>query len=181
MALQGTFILNGAPYSTLYFPGLGSFTAFSGIDNYRNKVNSTHIAGSGPLPVGKYWIVDREQGGIWSRIVTAAKDDYNRIVNGPSSSPHTDWFALYFDDCSIDDRTWVNRVARGNFRLHPGTISKGCITLKNNSDFAVLRNYLLRAPLFTVPCTRALKARGFIEVKAPAAVKAQPQNTQPQK
>ncbi|QGY32623.1 tlde1 domain-containing protein [Pantoea cypripedii] len=60
---------------------------------------------------------------------------------------------------------WINGIQRGNFRLHPGMISQGCITLERNSDFAMIRNRLLHTPLTDVPCTRNLKARGFIEVK----------------
>ncbi|MDF7660885.1 DUF2778 domain-containing protein [Erwiniaceae bacterium L1_54_6] len=60
---------------------------------------------------------------------------------------------------------WINGVQRGNFRLHPGMISQGCITLERNSAFAMLRNRLLYTPLIDVPCTRNLKACGFIVVR----------------
>jgi len=71
---------------------------------------------------------------------------------------------LWRDDWTIDDYTWIELVKRGNFRLHPGTLSEGCITLPHDSDFAMVRNALLRTTLIDVPCMKALKAYGSIEV-----------------
>lgn len=50
------------------------------------------------------------------------------------------------DDWGIDDDTWNEGVKRGNFRLHPGALSKGGITLLHASDFAMLHNALLKTP-----------------------------------
>lgn len=69
----------------------------------------------GPVPAGKYWIVDRPEDGL---------------------------------------------------RLHPGALSEGCITLPHDSDFAMLRNALLRTPRVDVPCMSKLKVYGTIEVIA---------------
>ena len=66
----------------------------------------------------------------------------------------------------IDDETWVEGVKRGNFRLHPGTVSEGCITIAHNSDFAMIRNALMNTSLVQVPCMRSLMARGWVEVVA---------------
>ncbi|UPF38925.1 DUF2778 domain-containing protein [Klebsiella pneumoniae subsp. pneumoniae] len=79
---------------------------------------------------------------------------------------HSDWFALWRDDRGIDDETWVEGVKRGNFRLHPGTVSEGCITIAHNSDFAMIRNALMNTSLVQVPCIRSLMARGWVEVVA---------------
>lgn len=57
-------------------------------------------------------------------------------------------------------------MKRGNFRLHPGTVSEGCITITNNSDFAMIRNALMNTSLVQVPCMRSLMARGWVEVVA---------------
>ncbi len=65
MALHGTFVLNGADYAPLTFSGIGTFMAFSGSGSNRNQAGCTNVPTVGPLPVGKYWIVDREQGGIF--------------------------------------------------------------------------------------------------------------------
>ena len=78
----------------------------------------------------------------------------------------SDWFALWRDDRGIDDETWVEGVKRGNFRLHPGTVSEGCITIAHNSDFAMIRNALMNTSLVQVPCMRSLMARGWVEVVA---------------
>ncbi|HCF6492487.1 TPA: DUF2778 domain-containing protein [Klebsiella variicola subsp. variicola] len=79
---------------------------------------------------------------------------------------NSDWFALWRDDRGIDDETWVESVKRGNFRLHPGTVSEGCITIAHNSDFAMIRNALMNTSLVQVPCMRSLMARGWVEVVA---------------
>jgi hypothetical protein len=69
------------------------------------------------------------------------RDVYNQVVND-ATFKHSEWFALWRDDGGIDDYTWIEGVKRGNFRLHPGTLSEGCITLPHDSDFATLRNAL---------------------------------------
>ena len=50
--------------------------------------------------------------------------------------------------------------------LHPGALSEGSITLPHDSDFAILRNALLRTPRVDVPCMSKLKVYGTIEVIA---------------
>lgn len=165
MALNGSFVLNGADYSPLTFPGVGTFMAFSGSGEHRNNIKSAHIAKHGPLPPGRYWIVDREQGGLYAQTKAATKDLFNRVFSGAQFS-RTEWFALMRDDYVIDDWTWFRGVERGLFRLHPGTISEGCITLHRNSDFALIRDRLMNTFLIDVPCRKNLKARGLIEVKA---------------
>lgn len=57
---------------------------------------------------------------------------------------HSEWFALFRDDGNVDDSTFYESVARGGFRLHPGQISEGCITLPGQSDYSRLRDALLR-------------------------------------
>ncbi|RTY57727.1 DUF2778 domain-containing protein [Pantoea sp. YU22] len=52
----------------------------------------------------------------------------------------------------------------GIFRLHPGTLSEGCITIAYDTDYALIRNALLNTTLVQVPCMRSLMARGWIEV-----------------
>lgn len=165
MALNGTFVLNGADYAPLSFPGIGTFLAFSGSGSNRNRPGCSNVPTLGPLPVGKYWVVDREQGGIFSQGLAASKDFYNKLFRGAQFG-HSDWFALYRDGIGLGDYTWIEGVQRGNFRLHPGMVSEGCITLKNNSDFALLRGRLMTTSLINVPCMRNLKARGYIEVKS---------------
>jgi hypothetical protein len=66
----------------------------------------------------------------------------------------------------IDDYTWIESVKRGNFRLHPwaNIRRRRCITLPHDSDFAMLRNALLRSQRIDVPCMRKLQAYGTIEV-----------------
>lgn len=165
MALHGKFVINDAYYSPLSFPGIGTFLAFSGDGVYRNRGACGMKPTVGSIPAGKYWIVDRPEGGLRSHINTGIRDIYNSVVKG-ATFRHSEWFALWRDDWSIDDYTWIEGVKRGNFRLHPGTLSEGCITLPHDADFAMLRNALLRTLQMDVPCMKELKAYGTIEVIA---------------
>ncbi|GAB80107.1 DUF2778 domain-containing protein [Shimwellia blattae] len=165
MALQGKMILNGADYAPFNLYGVGVFMAFSGNSIYRNKGACGAVKGEGPIPPGKYWIVDRGSGGLVSKIREKSLDLFNKIYNGTQFG-HNEWFALYRDDWGIDDGTWIDGVYRGLFRLHPGTISEGCITIAHNSDYAQIRNALMNTSLIQVPCMRSLMARGWIEVVA---------------
>ncbi|MEX3856158.1 hypothetical protein QF001_001348 [Paraburkholderia youngii] len=164
MAYTGKFLVNNEPLSPLTFLGVGTFNAYSGNDRYRNRGGCTAVLENGPLPAGTYWIVDRPTGGIRSQAYAFEKDVLNAVSGHPSN--HGDWFALYRDDGSIDDFTWVNGVKRGQFRLHPagghGT-SLGCITLPSLTDFMIIRNALLHT--VKIPArTSGLRAYGTIEV-----------------
>lgn len=165
MALYGKFMINDATWSPLIFPGVGTFMAFSGDGAYRNRGGCGAIPQAGPIPAGRYWIVDRPVGGLRTQVQAGARDLYNQVANG-ATFKHSEWFALWRDDWTIDDYTWIEGVKRGNFRLHPGTLSEGCITLPHDSDFSLLRNALLRTQKIDVPCMRKLKAYGYVEVIA---------------
>ncbi|MBC8740288.1 DUF2778 domain-containing protein [Paraburkholderia sp. UCT31] len=164
MPLQGKFVVDNAPTLTLVVPGVGAFPAFSGDGIYRNRGGCTAAVSKGPLPAGKYWIVARPTGGIASRLQALIKDAYNAARGNPSH--HDEWFALYRNDGTIDDWTWVNGVKRGNFRLHPvggDGVSFGCITLKSVADFSRLRHALLHTPT-VLAGSSGLHAYGWIEV-----------------
>jgi hypothetical protein len=164
MALQGKFVVDNSPVATLVMYGVGTYAAFSGNGAYRNRGGCTAIAGEGPIPAGKYWIVPRPEGGLGSQLQASAKDLFNTLKGRPSH--HKEWFALYRDDGLIDDYTWINGVRRDNFRLHPvggGGVSYGCITLKSVASFENLRHALLNTP--TVPAGNSgIAAYGTIEV-----------------
>lgn len=82
-----------------------------------------------------------------------------------TGSDRSIWFALYREDGKIDDWTFIDKVERGHFRLHPAWykgVSEGCITLPSPSHFAVLREALLRTP--TMHVTSMLTAYGTVQV-----------------
>jgi hypothetical protein len=164
MALQGKFVVDNSPVETLVMYGAGVYAAYSGNGIYKNRGGCTGIPDNGPIPAGKYWLVDRPKGGIGSQMQAQLKDAWNGLVGHPSN--HSEWFALYRDDGVIDDWTWINGVKRGNFRLHPvggQNISLGCITLTSVTGFRELRQKLLSNP--TVPAGHSgLQAYGWIEV-----------------
>ncbi|MCG5075187.1 DUF2778 domain-containing protein [Paraburkholderia tagetis] len=164
MAYTGKFLVDNKFLSPLTINGLGTFDAYSGNDRYRNRGGCTAVPENGPIPAGKYWIIDRPTGGIGSIAMARIKDEWNTFFGHPSN--HREWFALYRDDGKIDDITWVNGVKRGQFRLHPAGghgISLGCITLSSRVDFLRIRNALLYT--MTIPAGNSgLSAYGTIEV-----------------
>jgi hypothetical protein len=91
------------------------------------------------------------------------------FVHKTAATDRSEWFALYRDDGTIDDETFVNGVRRGAFRLHPvgpQRRSEGCITLSKPEDFKRL-SASLRAQGATLAIPKAtLKAYGTVVVKA---------------
>ena len=70
-----------------------------------NNLSHQWEANSGPLPIGEYTILDHGGG-------------------------HANWYELWKNDGWFNDyTTGPNGVKRGNFRLHPGSLSLGCITM----------------------------------------------------
>lgn len=164
MALQGKFVVDNSPLSPLSMFGVGVFMAFSGEGIYRNRGGCTAVKDNGPIPAGRYWIVDRPAGGLRSKGLAWTKDVWNAAVGSPTD--RSEWFALYRDDGKIDDNTWVDGIERGNFRLHPiggGGHSFGCITLQNGSEFQALRQALLHTTTIAIGKS-GLRAYGAVEV-----------------
>ena len=75
-----------------------------------------------------------------------------------------DWFALYAIDGKIDDETYCNRVRRGEFRLHQGSASQGCITIESGRDYTNLRGMLKSTAPMEVPGSTLL-AYGKVVVR----------------
>ncbi|VVD61942.1 hypothetical protein PMO31116_00148 [Pandoraea morbifera] len=164
MALFGTFTVNNQFFSPLTIFGVGTFQAYSGDQGYRNRGGCTAVPNKGPIPAGRYWIVERPEGGLRSKMQAGIWDFYHSLNGTPT---HRDeWFGLSKDDGQIDDTVQVNGVARGNFRLHPSGgsgVSFGCITLQSYTDFAAIRRALLNTIRMPIGNT-GLTAYGFIEV-----------------
>jgi hypothetical protein len=164
MAYTGKFLVDNEPLAPLTIFGVGTFNAYSGNNQYRNRGGCTAVPDNGPIPAGKYWILDRPTGGMGSRAIAWAKDEWNTAFGHPSN--HSEWFALYRDDGVIDDVTWINGVKRGQFRLHPAGghgLSPGCITLPSYTDFLIIRHALLHTA--TIPARNSgLRAYGTIDV-----------------
>ena len=151
MLLNGYFKLNNQPMSKLEI-GAFRLDAFSGDGVHRNKRVSMCLKDIGPIPVGQYYIVDRESGGRLGWLRDIAKGGWK-------------WFALYANDGMIDDWTFCNNVHRGEFRLHPKIgqgISKGCIVVDKEAEFMSLRSFLL-SQNHIIPGTD-IKTYGMIQV-----------------
>jgi len=134
MGADCSFVLNRQQHSQL-MTVVGRFAAFSGFGPHRNNPDSVAQANAGPLPTGTYHIVDRKSGGRLGAIRDWALD-------------RDEWFALYKDDGSIDDQTFVMGVRRGMFRLHPlgpRRMSSGCVVLAHEVEFDRLRAFLLKS------------------------------------
>jgi hypothetical protein len=152
--------LNNLKYTTLTCEA-GSFTAFSGDGPDRNNPDATADLDRGPIPLGRYFILDRQSGGFLGPI-----KDY--FLNRDK------WFALYRDDDDIDDQTYVDSVKRGLFRMHPlgpRRMSTGCIVLQYTSEFERLRSYILRSAVEYIPGT-GIRTYGTVTVgrEAPATL-----------
>jgi len=146
--------LNSQPSSELQCECGESFTAFSGAaGEARNNPEFVIAADLGPLPPGRYYIVDRPVGGRLGWLYRLFKKD---------------WYGLYQDDGVIDDRTTVHDVTRGAFRLHPGGRSEGCVTLKNRDQFDKLRQLLDSTKPQVLPTAEGLVYYGVIDVTVPA-------------
>ena len=112
----------------------GSVGAFSGNGPSVNDPGSSHIPFSGPIPPGRYFIVQ----------------PYVYTSNPRSPYFGVTFFKLYRDDEAIDDSTFVpdpsspgEFIERGQFRFHPGTASDGCVTLRQRQDWLQIQYHLL--------------------------------------
>ncbi|AOE90738.1 DUF2778 domain-containing protein [Ralstonia solanacearum] len=129
--IECTFELNDKPIS-MFKIGARSFPAFSGLGSHLNRRSAVCSPNLGPIPPGRYYILDRQTGGRLGPLLDRIKG-------------RQDWLALYADDGRIDDYTFCNRVQRGSFRLHPSGragISQGCIVIHSQADFYRLRALL---------------------------------------
>jgi hypothetical protein len=153
-----TFVLNGSRFTFFTYGGVRC-AAFSGNGTHRNNPNSGNVPNNGSIPVGRYYIVDRASGGTLGGI----RDWW---------SGKDQWFALYCDDGTIDDETFVAGVRRGEFRLHPkgpsGT-SLGCITIESQTEFNTLRSHLLAQPASNIPGT-TIRTYGIVTVSTPLLI-----------
>ncbi|PBQ11190.1 DUF2778 domain-containing protein [Pseudomonas syringae pv. syringae] len=133
-----TFELTGQPMSQLKCSNHESYEAFSGLTGFANDPAAVGDLKQGPLPPGRYYILDRESGGRMGWLREPVSDLFAR-------TDRSHWFSLYRDDGSIDDETVVSNVTRGNFRLHPiGPLglSEGCVTMTSQLGFDQLSIYL---------------------------------------
>jgi hypothetical protein len=96
-----TFVLNGEPLSELKC-GTKAFPAFSGRGEHVNRRQFACSYGTGPIPPGTYFIVDRESGGMLGGL--------RELFTGRDK-----WFALYAADNRIDDKTFCNDIIRVTF------------------------------------------------------------------
>lgn len=134
MTIACTFALNRQATTLLSCAGVGIFPAFSGREAGRNNPAAVGKPALGPLPPGRYYIVDRQSGGRLGWLY--------EMMQGVYGTDRSSWFALYRNDGLIDDATMVDGVRRGAFRLHPigpRGLSEGCITMTRQSDFDMLR------------------------------------------
>lgn len=134
-----------------------SFPAFSGKDRYKNKQQFQCVRGNGPIPAGRYYILQRQSGGTlgWLREIWSGNDK-------------KDWFALYAADGKVDDEMFCDQVKREAFRLHPKGplgISEGCITIESQTDFMMISHMLRNSVQEKIPGTEVL-AYGQVIVSA---------------
>lgn len=158
MPVACTFSLNGKTTSVLSCPGAGLFVAFSGTSTGRDNPDAVAQDGVGPLPPGRYFILDRQSGGRAGWIRDLAAEFYG--------ADRRHWFMLWREGSG--DVTIINGVKRGAFRLHPmgpRRLSEGCITVVSPTRYRVLADYL-HAQGATLPVAgTTLKAYGYVDVR----------------
>jgi RHS repeat-associated protein len=118
---------------------------FSGYGSCENKTECETDANAGPIPKGDYGVFD----------------DFK---------PGRGWYQLWKkqSDGNYKDRGPVgNGVERGEFRLHAGNISIGCVTFKGlgNSEFSKLSKLIKGSSTIRIPTPEGMKTgRGFMYV-----------------
>lgn len=159
MPVACTFQLNGKPTSLLQCPGIGNLAAFSGHDRGRDNPAAVALEDIGPIPPGRYYIVDRQSGGRLGWL-------YDFLRTYAYGTDRDKWFALWRE--KTGDTTIINGVRRGQFRLHPigpQGLSDGCITITSPHSFDALAAYLRKqGASWPVPGT-TLKAYGWVDVQ----------------
>jgi len=154
-----TYVLNGEPLSRLVCDGV-SYDAFSGdAASYVNDVRYQDVPDLGPLPLGRYYILDRESGGLTGWLRDPIQDYF-------AGTDKSEWLSLYRDDDLVDDNTIINNTQRGAFRIHPigpRGISQGCVTLFSPLAFVVLRQYIRNRRGETLP-GKSIKYYGILDV-----------------
>jgi RHS repeat-associated protein len=106
---------------------------FSGSGQAKNNPAAESKKDVGPVPKGDYYIVSPSHPtGLLQRAKELGKNEL-REYTGSTSNYY--WFALYAKDGKIDDSMLIDGVQRGGFRIHPGSISDGCVTFSNLNDF----------------------------------------------
>lgn len=147
------------PLSILQCKDIGNFPAFSGQKYGRNNDTMTSRQNIGPIPKGRYYILNRQSDGRMGFL-------YDIALRYGYGTDRDEWFALYRDDGNIDDFTFENGITRGRFRLHPvgpRGLSEGCITPSHIPDFNYLRAKILNTSMIIVPGT-GMKAFGTVVV-----------------
>lgn len=156
--LQCTFELNEQPMSEFKVGAL-SFAAFSGREEYMNRRSLMCTPRYGAIPVGRYYIFDRQSGGITGTLRNWLD------LNGNKKN---DWYALYAIDENIDDdKVLCEKIVRSHLRLHPKGrlgISEGCVTIDEMSDWMSIRSIFTSSPKYAVPGS-GLKAYGVLTVR----------------
>ncbi len=148
--LDLVFTLNRARFTRLTCT-FGSYIAFSGDGTDRNNPDSGATTHHGAIPMGRYYLIDRQSGGRLGWVRDLFRDH---------------WFALYSDDAKLDDETFVGNVRRGEFRLHPlgpRAMSTGCIVLQYPDEFETFREKLKTAGTHPISGS-SLRAYGMVHV-----------------
>src|SRR5215469_16232937 len=88
MPVSCVFTLNNKASSDLSCTGFGSIEAYSGKDKGRDNPGAVALEGVGPIPPGRYYIIDRQAGGRFGW----ARDLWAEYVYG---NDHAQWFSLW--------------------------------------------------------------------------------------
>lgn len=135
----------------LFCAGVGVFPVFSGLASMMNRMGCAGLT-NGPIPTGKYWIVDRPRGGLksWAKQIEKewrTGNDYNS------------WFALYRQDGLVNDITMsITRCARRFVCIHCAQTARAFLMLRDVLSSSRFR----RTPRTSFKCSHCNGA-GFIK------------------
>ena len=126
--------------------GIGTFDVVTGMYAFENDPHCSDRTNA-PIPVGTYYIVEREAGSLRNRFNNWSLETYRNLVKGITNDK-SNWFSL-ISARTLDNSITVNGHERGGLKLHPlnsdgSGYSDGCVTLYSYNEYLNLRREILK-------------------------------------
>lgn len=141
--------------------GIGTFDVVTGMYAFENDPHCSDRTNA-PIPVGTYYIVEREDGSLRNRLNNWSLEMYRNLIKGITNDK-SNWFSLV-SARTLSNSIIVNGHERGGLKLHPlnsdgSGYSDGCVTLYDYNEYFNLRREILKQS------TSMLKLRSGASVK----------------
>jgi RHS repeat-associated protein len=135
-----TLVLDGNSTTKLKCECGEEYDVFSGVGSATNDPGQIANTDIGPIPKGEYYIVSRSSGPTAGWLVD-------------SFSGQNRWFSLVPKSNPTSDCVVVDGQVRCSFRMHPGRVSRGCITFTDRPQFFKMRDRLIKTKWGIIPGT----------------------------